>query len=101
MTILGFSSAQTFETTSMEEIRKNFVYKMNMIASDNQKNSKSSKYTRRKQGSRQTELRKLNEAMQFLQKKHNRPVRLVRHKRYVTLLCHLFITYLFMFIECI
>ena len=78
MTILGFSSAQTFETTSMEEIRKNFVYKMNMIASDNQKNSKSSKYTRRKQGSRQTELRKLNEAMQFLQKKHNRPVRLVR-----------------------
>ena len=57
MTILGFSSAQTFETTSMEEIRKNFVYKMNMIASDNQKNSKSSKYTRRKQGSRQTELR--------------------------------------------
>ena len=56
MTILGFSSAQTFETTPMEEIRKNFIYKMNMIASE-QINSKSSKCTKRRQGTRQTELR--------------------------------------------
>ena len=80
MSILGFSSAQTFESTHMDEIKKNFIYKMNMLMKLPGKNSKKT-YTERKAEARRTELRKINEAMQFLQKKRSKKEKVLQDWR--------------------
>ena len=77
MSILGFSSAQTFESTHMDEIKKNFKYKMNVLMKMPGKNSKY-KLTERKLESRRVELRKINEAMQFLQKKRSKKEKIMQ-----------------------
>ena len=69
--LLGFPSSQTFESTSLAEIKKNFLYKKDMLTRIS-KTGKASKYSERKKESRSMELRKLNEAMQFLQKKRGK-----------------------------
>ena len=55
----------------MEEIKKMFLYKKDMLTRIT-KTKKSNSYSTRKQESRGMELRKLNEAMQFLQKKRGK-----------------------------
>ena len=55
----------------MDEIKKMFLYKKDMLTKIT-KNKKQSTYSSRKQESRGMELRKLNEAMQFLQKKRGK-----------------------------
>ena len=68
---LGFPSSQTFQGTSLDEIKKMFLYKKDMLTKIT-KTMQQSKYSSRKQESRRMELRKLNEAMQFLQKKRGK-----------------------------
>ena len=69
--LLGFPSSQTFQATSLDEVKKMFLYKKDMLTRIT-KNKKQSAYNSRKQESRGMELRKLNEAMQFLQKKRGK-----------------------------
>ena len=67
MAIMGFPSSQAFEHTSMEEIEKAFMIKVHMLeiqqASTNNPKSRSSN---------KMEIRKLNEALQFLIRKRRR-----------------------------
>lgn len=68
MAVLGFSPSQTFETTSTEEINRAFMFKMHLIMS----NSNKKNFNPRMKESRRLELRKINEALQFLTKKRTK-----------------------------
>ena len=78
MSILGFSSSQSFDATAMEDIQKAFLYRMNLIMKAQSKNKG---YNPRKQESRRMEIRKLNEALQHLTKKRNKSERALMNFR--------------------
>ncbi len=72
MSILGFSSSHTFETTSMEELNSAFLYRMNILMRSEQKQRG---YNARKQERRRDEIRHLNEALQYLTRKRGKSER--------------------------
>ena len=70
MSILGFSSSTTFEATSMEEINRAFLRKLHALL----RPIKSQKKTNNPRAlqDRKLQMRKLNEALQFLVKKRTK-----------------------------
>ena len=77
MAMLGFSPSQTFETTSSEEINRAYMFKMHIIIS----NSKKKNFNPRAKESRRMELRKINEALQYLTKKRTKSASVEEWKR--------------------
>lgn len=77
MAMLGFSPSQTFETTSSEEINRAYMFKMHLIIS----NGKRGNFNPRQKETRRQELRKINEALQFLTKKRTKGVHVDEWKR--------------------
>ena len=77
MSILGFSSSTTFEATSMDEINHAFMIKLHLLlrppkASNNKKGKYNPRAIDSDRQSRKAQMRKLNEALQFLIKKRTK-----------------------------
>ena len=70
MSILGFSSSTTFEATSMDEINHAFMHKLHILLRPPRASNK--KGNPRAMADRKGQMRKLNEALQFLIKKRTK-----------------------------
>ena len=70
MSILGFSSSTTFEATSIDEINHAFMHKLHMLLRPPRASNK--KGNPRAMADRKGQMRKLNEALQFLIKKRTK-----------------------------
>ena len=70
MSILGFSSSTTFEATSMEEINHAFMKKLHILLKPMRSQKKSN--NPRALQDRKMQMRKLNEALQYLIKKRTK-----------------------------
>ena len=68
MAILGFTPSQTFESTPLAEMNRSFMYKMHLLQTAGTKANKR-KTNPRKKDTRNNEMRKLNEALQYLTRK--------------------------------
>jgi hypothetical protein len=75
MAILGFSPSQTFDSSSMEEINRAFMYKMHLLQAGTGNSKKN--FNPRKKETRRSEMRKINEALQFLTRKRSKSVAVV------------------------
>lgn len=78
MAILGFSPSQTFESTPMEDINKAFMRKLHVFLKNPKgyKNNKKKKMTEEQERKafelQQMEIRRLNEALQYLIRKRTK-----------------------------